>query len=53
MAVTCPACGRDRVRRWEQMRKANGLTEAEWPRPKPPEFRTRAELLLHRIRQHR
>lgn len=53
MAVVCTACGRERVRRWQAMREQNGLTEAEWPKPKPPEFRTRADLLLHRLRQHR
>lgn len=48
----CRECEADRVRRWEESRRRNGLTEEEWPRPKAPEFRTRAELAVHRLRAH-
>lgn len=50
--VPCPQCAADRVRRWEQARKANGLTEAEWPRPVAPTFADAKTLAEHRRRVH-
>lgn len=49
----CKICGDDRVRRWKQARKVNGLTEAEWPKPSAPEFEDASELAQHVEQRHR
>lgn len=53
MTVKCRACLAIRVKAWEETRAQNGLIEAEWPKPKAPEFKDAGALEEHVKRVHR